>query len=134
MLVALTTEGVDYSNVRSRRVFERVRESGAAVYTLLVAGRGSAGRADFADAGRQRAEMERSTWCSSAARAIPAGGARFVLTSLGVEHALLEFATELRNQHLVTYARPDALIPPERIEVEVNRAGLSARGTPLKAD
>ncbi|MCE2514050.1 MAG: hypothetical protein J4F37_03390 [Acidobacteria bacterium] len=133
VLVALTTEGVDYSNVRSRRVFERVRESGAAVYTLLVAGRGSAGRADFADAGRQRAEMERNLVLERGPRD-SGGRSEIVLTSLGVEHALLEFATELRNQHLVTYARPDALIPPERIEVEVNRAGLSARGTPLKAD
>jgi VWFA-related protein len=133
VLVALTTEGVDYSNVRSRRVFDRVRESGAAVYTLLVAGRGFAGRADFADAGRQQAEMERNLVLERGPRD-SGGRSDIVLTSLGVEHALLEFATELRNQLLVTYARPDALIPPERIEVAVNRAGLTARGIPLKAD
>lgn len=65
VLVALTTEGVDYSNVRSRRVFDRVRESGAAVYTLLVAGRGFAGRADFADAGRQQAASAAALPCRS---------------------------------------------------------------------
>ena len=134
ILMALTTEGVDYSNVRAREVFERVRESGAAVYTLLVAGRGRA-RVDpgLLDARRQQEEMERNLVLERGPRD-SGGRSEIVLTSIAVENALLGFATELRNQFLVTYARPDALIPPERIEVAVNRAGLTARGTPLKGD
>lgn len=134
ILMALTTEGVDYSNVRAREVFERVQESGAAVYTLLVAGRGRA-RADPGLLGvrRQQEEMERNLVLERGPRD-SGGRSEIVLTSIAVENALLGFATELRNQFLVTYARPDALIPPERIEVAVNRAGLTARGTPLKGD
>jgi hypothetical protein len=134
ILMALTTEGVDYSNVRAREVFERVRESGAAVYTLLVAGRGRA-RVDpgLLDARRQQDEMERNLVLERGPRD-SGGRSEIVLTSIAVENALMGFATELRNQFLVTYARPDALIPPERIEVAVNRAGLTARGTPLKGD
>ena len=134
VLMALTTEGVDYSNVRAREVFERVRESGAAVYTLLVAGRGRA-RADpgLLGARRQQDEVERNLVLERGPRD-SGGRSKIVLTSNAVENALLEFAAELRGQLLVTYARPDALIPPERIEVAVNRAGLTARGTPLKAD
>ena len=134
ILMALTTEGVDYSNVRAREVFERVRESGAAVYTLLVAGRGRA-RADpgLLDARRQQEEMERNLVLERGPRD-SGGRSEIVLTSIAVENALMGFATELRNQFLITYARPDALIPPERIEVAVNRAGLTARGTPLKGD
>ena len=134
ILMALTTEGVDYSNVRAREVFERVRESGAAVYTLLVAGRGRA-RVDpgLLDARRQQEEMERNLVLERGPRD-SGGRSEIVLTSIAVENALLGFATELRNQFLVTYARPDALIPPERIEVASNRAGLTARGTPLKGD
>lgn len=134
ILMALTTEGVDYSNVRAREVFERVRESGAAVYTLLVAGRGRA-RVDpgLLDARRQQEEMERNLVLERGPRD-SGGRSEIVLTSIAVENALMGFATELRNQFVVTYARPDALIPPERIEVVVNRAGLTARGTPLKGD
>jgi hypothetical protein len=134
ILMALTTEGVDYSNVRAREVFERVRESGAAVYTLLVAGRGRA-RVDpgLLDARRQQDEMERNLVLERGPRD-SGGRSEIVLTSIAVENALMEFAAELRNQFLITYARPDALIPPERIEVTVNRTGLTARGTPLKAD
>ena len=134
ILMALTTEGVDYSNVRAREVFERVRESGAAVYTLLVAGRGRA-RVDpgLLDARRQQEEMERNLVLERGPRD-SGGRSEIVLTSIAVENALMEFATELRNQFVVTYARPDALIPPERIEVAVNRTGLTARGTPLKGD
>ena len=134
VLVALTTEGVDYSNVRARQVSERVRESGAAVYTLLVAGRGRA-RMDpgLVGVGRQQAEVERNLVLERGPRD-SGGRSKVVLTSIAVENALLEFAAELRNQFLVTYARPGALIPPERAEVAVNRAGLTARGTPLKGD
>ena len=134
ILMALTTEGVDYSNVRARGVFERVRESGAAVYTLLVAGRGRA-RVDpgLLDMRRQQEEMERNLVLERGPRD-SGGRSEIVLTSIAVENALMGFATELRNQFLVTYARPDALIPPERIEVATNRAGLTARGTPLKGD
>ncbi|MCY4075637.1 MAG: hypothetical protein OXH04_09450 [Acidobacteria bacterium] len=134
ILLALTTEGVDYSNVRAREVLERVRESGAAVYTLLVAGRGRA-RVDpgLLDARRQQEEMERNLVLERGPRD-SGGRSEIVLTSIAVENALLEFATELRSQFVVTYARPGALIPPERIEVAVNRAGLTARGTPLKGD
>ena len=44
-----------------------------------------------------------------------------------------DLATDLRNQYVVVYSRPDTLIPPERIEVELtgNDDSLDARGTPV---
>ena len=62
------------------------------------------------------------------------GHRRDLLTSTAVERAMRETTVELRNQYLVVYARPDALIPPEQIEVGVKRAGLTVRGTLLKAE
>ena len=38
-----------------------------------------------------------------------------------------QLAAELRDQYLVTYARPERLIPPEKIEVTVGKPGLTAR-------
>jgi Ca-activated chloride channel family protein len=38
-----------------------------------------------------------------------------------------QLADELLKQYVVTYARPDTLIPPDKIEVTVTKPGLSAR-------
>jgi VWFA-related protein len=38
-----------------------------------------------------------------------------------------QLAVELLDQYLVTYARPERLIPPEKIEVTVGKPGLTAR-------
>jgi Ca-activated chloride channel family protein len=38
-----------------------------------------------------------------------------------------QLADELLNQYVVTYARPETLIPPDKIEVTVTKPGLTAR-------
>jgi VWFA-related protein len=38
-----------------------------------------------------------------------------------------QLAAELLNQYVVTYARPETLIPPEKIDITVAKAGLTAR-------
>ena len=38
-----------------------------------------------------------------------------------------QLADELKNQYVVSYSRPERLIPPEKIEVTVTRPGLTAR-------
>jgi hypothetical protein len=40
---------------------------------------------------------------------------------------LKQVASELTNQYVVTYGRPETLIPPEKIDVTVSRPGLTAR-------
>lgn len=135
VIVALTTEGLDYSNRQSRGVLERIGESGAALYVLSVeARRGFASQAAFGgiaggvDLGRQVFERDRVL-----AGAEETGGRhRDLLASSGLERALQELAAELRNQYLVVYARPDRLVPPEEVRVSVDRPGLTARGTLLR--
>jgi hypothetical protein len=36
-------------------------------------------------------------------------------------------ADELLNQYQVTYARPETLIPPEKLQVAVSRPGVTVR-------
>ena len=40
---------------------------------------------------------------------------------------LKQLAAELINQYLVTYTRPETLIPPDKMEVTVTKPGLTAR-------
>jgi hypothetical protein len=50
-----------------------------------------------------------------------------VLALTAAESKMKQLAQELLNQHVVTYARPETLIPPEKIEVTVDKPGLTAR-------
>jgi len=56
-----------------------------------------------------------------------------ILTSMAMESALEQLAAELLGQYRITFARPDALIPPEKTEVAVRPAGLKARGILIPA-
>ena len=51
-----------------------------------------------------------------------------VLTSMATADALERLAAELLGQYRITFARPDALVPPQRTEVGVRPPGLKARG------
>ena len=50
-----------------------------------------------------------------------------VLALTAAAPKMKQLAHELLHQYVVTYARPDTLIPPEKVEVTVNKAGLTAR-------
>jgi hypothetical protein len=50
-----------------------------------------------------------------------------LLSELAIPDALGKLADELLNQYVVTYGRPDALVPPEKVDVTVNKPGLTAR-------
>jgi len=56
-----------------------------------------------------------------------------ILTSMAAADALERLAAELLGQYRITFARPDALVPPEKTEVAVRPAGLKARGVLVPA-
>jgi hypothetical protein len=51
-----------------------------------------------------------------------------ILTSMAMTDTLERLAAELLGQYRITFARRDAIIPPETTEVAVRPAGLKARG------
>ena len=56
------------------------------------------------------------------------GGRRDQLLAVtAIPQKLRELADELSHQYVVTYSRPETLIPPEKLDVAVTRAGLTAR-------
>jgi len=50
-----------------------------------------------------------------------------VLAFTAASAKMKQLAAELLNQYVVTYTRPETLIPPEKIEITVAKAGLTAR-------
>ena len=97
--------------------------------------RRAAARGDHDHAGRQRARTIRraiartcSTWGPKAS-----GGTRTdILTSQAFEGKLQELAAILKSQHRLVYARPQTLIPPEKIEVSAAKPGIVATGGPAR--
>lgn len=123
-IVAVVTDGPEYSDRRHTDTLPLLRESGAALEALVV------GRPGGPDLGEEAARS-RAILLDQGAR--ETGGDRVdLLTSMGLDQALADLAARINGQYKVTYARPESLIPPEKIEVSVTKPGLTARGTPVR--
>lgn len=135
LIVVLTTEGVDYSNTSARRVLETIEESGAAIYTLsLRVGRNAFSATPNISALELRnQDFERDLLLERGPRN-SGGRHRDLLTALAINNAMQDIVSELLNQYLVVYSRPDMLVPPETITLRMNRQELTARGTSLRVE
>lgn len=117
VIVALTIEGVEFSNQQYERVLKELHASGATFHALAVGTPVPATSDELRNRAMVLAQGTEQT-----------GGRREQLISnMAIGPALSKLADELLNQYRVTYGRPDALIPPEKIEVSVTRPGLTAR-------
>ena len=122
-IVVVTTENVEHSTRHYRDVLEALKKSGATMHALVLTGPGSS---SLDEPSRNRASVLDLGPRNS-------GGVRFdVMTSMGFEGRLQELAKILKSQHQVVYARPDRLIPPEKIEVAAAKDGLVAVGAPAR--
>lgn len=116
-IVAITMEGIEFSNLQYQQVLDELYKSGAALHVLSV-GRPGGGMSD--EIRNKNIVVARGTEGT--------GGRRDqLLTELAIPDALGKIADELLKQYVVTYGRPDALIPPEKIQVTVKKPGLTAR-------
>ena len=122
-IVIVTTENIDFSHLHYSEVLESIKASGAAVHAIvLVNPSGSLGT----DEARSRATvLDRGPRES--------GGVRTdILTSLSFESRLRDLASILKSQYRVVYARPESLIPPEKIDVSSAAPRRDARATPAR--
>jgi VWFA-related protein len=125
VMVAICTEGPEFSELNYEQVLPVLRGSGAAVDAFVFQARATPDPAD---------PNVRSRAVVLDAGPRETGGRRVdLLTSMALDGALKTLATQLTNEYRITYARPESLIPPEKIEVSVTRPGLDARGTPIRS-
>jgi hypothetical protein len=124
VIVAVVTEGKEFSTVSADPVIRAVRDSGAQFYALVLTEGDRASQSD--DEVRQRnIVIDRGTREN--------GGTRdTVITHMALKDRLDLLASELLGQVAVTYASPDRLVPAEKITIAAARAELSARGVPVK--
>ena len=122
-IVIVTTENVDFSHLHYTDVLSSIKASGAAVHAVVLANPGGSFGTDEA--------RNRATVLDRGPR--ESGGVRTdVLSSLSFESRLRDLAGVLKSQSRVTYARPDSLIPPEKLEVTSATPKLDARATPAR--
>jgi hypothetical protein len=119
VIVAITTEGPEFSSRHFDLVLDPLQDTGAAFHAIVVGPMSSA----TSDEARNRAiVLDRGTSTTG-------GRLDHILTSMALRGKLKQVADDLTHQYLVTFARPQSLIPPQHTTVTAAKAGMTARGT-----
>jgi len=116
-IVALTFEGVEYSNRQREFVLDELARSRAALHVIAI-GTPSQSLSD---------EMRNRNMVIAEGTERTGGRRDQVLAESGIPDRLRQMADELLHQYLVTYSTPDRLVPPERLSVSTSRAGVTLR-------
>jgi len=116
-IVAITFEGTEYSNRQYAQVLEELTRSGAALHVLAVG----------SPSGSLNDEMRNRNMLIAEGTSRTGGRRDQVLALSGLPERLKQAADELVHQYVLTYSRPDTLIPPEKIEVSTTRPGVTVR-------
>jgi von Willebrand factor type A domain len=122
VIVAILSEGPELGNRQSDQVLDPLRASGAAFHAITL-GRPSGSLSD---------EMRNRNLVLDEGPRTTGGRREELLTSMALDGKLKLLADELTHQYKVTYARPQSLIPPERVTVTAAKPGMTVRGTLIK--
>ena len=118
VIVAIAAEGRELSYRSYEQVLTPLRDGSAPLYALMVGTPFN----DLTDEGRSRIiVLDHGTSNTG-------GHREQLLTPMALGDRLKQLANELTHQYRVTYARPQSLIPPEKITVATTRTGATARG------
>ena len=120
VIVAVVTEGQEFSNASAETVIRAIRDSGAQFHALVLT---EGERASLSsDEVRQRnVVLDRGTRESG-------GTHDTVISNLALKDRMNQLANELLAQVAVTYASPERLVPAEKITIAAARDGFTARG------
>lgn len=117
VIVAVTVEGIEFSNQHYQPVLEAIERSGASFHVLAVG----------SPADSQSDEMRNRNMVIAEGTERTGGRRDQVLADSGLPEKMRQVADDLLNQYVVTYSRPETLIPPERLEVTTTKPGATVR-------
>ena len=115
--VLMMENSVEFSNRHYDNVLSELAKGGAALHVVSL-GQPSGSLSD---------ELRNRDQVVATGTERTGGRRENVLALTAAAPKMKQLAQELLNQYVVTYARPDTLIPPEKIEVTVTKPGLTAR-------
>src|SRR5215471_19304908 len=117
IVVMMIDRDVEFSNLYYQNVLDAIDKSGAALHVVSL----GPTHQTIGDETRNRDQVV-------AIGTERTGGRRDnVLAFTGAGARMKQLADELLDQYVVTYSRPERLIPPEKIEVTMTKPGLTAR-------
>lgn len=120
VMVAVITEGIEFSQPHYEAVLDSLKNTGTMFYALVMT-EGPEADPSNEEVRSRNIVLDRGTR--------ETGGRReTIITDMSLQAELQNVADELLHQFKVTYARPDRLIPPEKVTVEAKSADLTARG------
>jgi VWFA-related protein len=117
IVVVAVERGVEFSNLHYTRVLDALKRSGATLHVLAI---GSPASSDTD-------EMRSRNMTIAEGTSLTGGRYDQVLAESGLADRLGQLADEMTNQYVVSYSRPETLIPPEKIAVSVSKSGLTVR-------
>ncbi len=123
VIVVLMLEDVEFSNRYYEQVLTELEKSHATLHVVSIG---------TPDSGVGSDEIRNRNQVVAEGTSRTGGRRDQVLTWSGAPGRMAQLAKELVNQYTVTYARPETLIPPTRLDVSTTRPGLTARA-PHKA-
>lgn len=114
-IVAFVDEnGPEFSNRRHEQAFEAVADARASLWTIT--------RQGFSNDSMSTESRERGTIIGDVTARTGGRGA-LIFAASALKERFSEVAAQLLTQFAVTYARPESLIPPERLDVRLTREG-----------
>jgi VWFA-related protein len=116
VVVAVESES-EFSNLYYTKVLEALKRSGATLHVLSI-GTPAPSNTD---------EMRNRNMTIAEGTSLTGGRRDQVLAESGLADRMAQLADELTNQYVVTYSRPEQLIPPEKLDVSVNKSSLTVR-------
>jgi Ca-activated chloride channel family protein len=116
LVVAVESE-VEFSNLYYTKVLDALKQSGATLHVVAI-GTPTASLSD---------EMRNRNMTIAEGTSLTGGRRDQVLAESGLSDRLAAVADEMTNQYVVSYSRPETLIPPEKLEVTVKKPGLTVR-------
>jgi VWFA-related protein len=118
VIVIITTQGPEFSEISYQTVLEYVKESGAPMHSYVLRREGISPT----DPAAQEVELTLAVGTQ-----MTGGRREELLSAMSMTTRLQSLASELNHQYQVVYARPKMLIPPKTIEVGVKRADVVVR-------
>lgn len=117
VIVVVVMEGVEFGNLQYTTVLDQLYAS-RAMLNVIAVGSPSASTED---------EMRNRQMVIADGTQQTGGRREQVFVPMSIPDKLKQLADELLHQTVVTYARPETLIPPEKIQVTTTRPGLTVR-------
>jgi hypothetical protein len=118
VIVIITTQGPEFSEIGYQTVLEYVKESGAPMHSYVLRREGISPT----DPAAQEVELTLAVGTQ-----MTGGRREELLSAMSMTTRLQSLASELNHQYQVVYARPKMLIPPKTIEVGVKRPDVVVR-------